>query len=314
MVTLILPKGWKMCEIEKESTRIRTEYTSMTYNSNFWEFCLVERENIPDVKFLLTVPKHASDEKSAAAISKVFERIVKILNYAEDIAFPEPIDAFEVTLPDSKLRVPALVWEYIRGWTLHSAVKSNHFAATDIYNKYMREHAKINKKRIHSVLVDILDFEERLTEKGLVHLGLSLKHVIVQVDDIVKIRGLRYICRTRNGVLDDPSLLDTRYGNLLKPRTTPKSFWKYFQSGGKEKPNVYNIVAYQIGLLMFDIFTKGQHMSKQITPELLEEATYHVNIPPEDLIGAFHKLFGFNEISFSSCAEIKYVVEEVIQN
>ncbi|WP_448523832.1 hypothetical protein [Pseudothermotoga sp.] len=303
-----------MCEIAKESTRVRTEYLSMTRSSDFWQFCLVERENAPNVKFLLTVPKQASDEKSAAAISKIFERIVKILNYAEDIAFPEPIDAFEVTVPDSNFRLPALVWEYIHGWTLHSAVSTNHFAATDIYDKSKRQFADINKKRIHSVLADILDFEERLIGKGLVHLGLSLKHVIVQVDDIVKIRGLRYICRTRNGVLDDPSLLDKRYGNLLKPRTTPKSFWEYFQSNGREKPNVYNIVAYQIGLLMFDIFTKGQHMSKQITPELLEEATYHVNIPPEDLIEAFHKLFGFNEISFSSCGEIKYVVEELIQN
>lgn len=277
----------------------------------------VRKKSLPKLKFVASLPKleKVKEPRELVYRALVFERVAKIANTVLDHRFPEIVDFLEVELKDTNLQVPVIVTEYIRGKNLHYAIRSNYLALAkdgDIYDPSKRMILPVNLRRVKRVLTEILSVQESLYKHNLLHIGIVPDHVILQIDDIVRLRGLRFIVRIDGINITDKAITDVeKYGPVFFGSYTHVSLFQYIRSGGKGSMNVFKLLAYQVAKLLFDLTTKGEHIREPLTKELAESATYHVRESQVlEVQSAVCRLLSRTR-KFKSLAEIREIVESI---
>ncbi|MBM7560017.1 hypothetical protein [Marinitoga litoralis] len=198
---------------------------------------------------------------------KILERIIKVNNLALSNQLPEIID-FQNNI---------VYMDYFDGIIMEDAIKSNYFVKYNTNTKKDQDEVAI-KRIMRSIIPSLVDFQRDLYKKNLIHLGIFPEHIIVQKDDILKIKGLRYISRHINGHIDDKVITnEDLYGNVINERYMPPELIEYIKSKGNKNIKAKTIVSYQIGVLLFDIFTKGEYINNEITGDLIYNAKYYLD-------------------------------------
>ncbi|KAF2956641.1 hypothetical protein [Marinitoga sp. 38H-ov] len=211
--------------------------------------------------------KPTDDEEKDLKRQKILERIIKVNNLALSNQLPEIID-YENNI---------VYMDYFDGIIMDDAIKTNYFLKYEKNTKKDQEEIAL-KRIMRGVIPEIIDFQRDLYNKNLIHLGIFPEHIIVQKDDIVKIKGLRYISRHNNGFIDDKVITNEElYGSIINERYTPPELVEYIKSKGKKKINAKTIVSYQIGILLFDIVTKGKYKNEEIKGDLIYDANYYLH-------------------------------------
>lgn len=204
---------------------------------------------------------------------KLLERIVKVSNIAQSNSLAEVVDIHPFVNSLGQID-KEVVMEFFRGFILEDAIKD-----LVIYSKQQQKDTDtIASRRImRNIVPSIINFQEDLYEKGIVHVGLFPEHIIILKDDILKFKGLRYIVRHKSGVIDDKAILNEElYGNIIDERYTPDELKEYINSGGETRIMAKPLISYQLGVLLFDIFTKREYAQQPFRPELVQNAIYHI--------------------------------------
>lgn len=242
---------------------------------------VVEKKNMNGIPFIASFLKFSpnTNQDTLEKSSLLFERLIRILNVTRELRFPEVVDLIDAKIPQGN--VPVLITEYMYGKNLDSAIKSVYFANTPgnkLYDPEVRKKAMVSLRRIKKVLLELISIQETLYKHNLLHIGLIPDHVIVQIDDIVKVRGMRGIILTDGKYIIDKAILETKYyGSLLYKRYTPEIFQNYYTLNGNVKINALNIVAYQLGIMLFDLVTKGNYTSQKFNQKTITDAEYALN-------------------------------------
>lgn len=230
------------------------------HSSGMHSLVLLSNKRIPNVNFVGIVPNLSGQKKLKKSKCKklLFERIIRILNEARDTRFPEIIDLTTVLV--SGLEIPMLVTELITGTNLYKAMKTYYFSK-NIQQK--GSSVPLNLRRIREILLELVNLEEHLMKIGVAHVGLFPEHVIVQIDDIVKVTGYRFLIGIENGFIEDKPILQSKfYGGIVHRRYTEQSFQNYFLTKGAQRTQIEPIISYQIGMLLFDILTTGSEIDQ----------------------------------------------------
>jgi len=242
----------------------------------------VRKNYLQTVRLVASLPKLDKELGPEDVIFKelVMERMARVCNVVFDNHFPEIVDFFTVSLKGKGMKVPVLVSEHIKGKNLHLAIKSNYLALTkngDIFDPVKREKAPINLRRVKYIVRELLKVQKTLYSHGLLHFGVIPEHVILQIDDIVRLRGLRFVVKVSNGLLTDVAITDVKkYGPIFIKYYSPNSLLEYIKSGGKRDVNGFEVVAFQMARLVFDLTTKGKYRNVEFTSELVSKAEYYV--------------------------------------
>ncbi|WGS65183.1 protein kinase family protein [Marinitoga aeolica] len=209
----------------------------------------------------------SDNEEKKIKRQKILERIIKVNNLASSNQLPEIVD----------FKNNIVYMDYFDGVIMKDAIKNNFFVKYNSNTK--KDQDEIALKRImRSIIPSLIDFQRDLYNKNLIHLGIFPEHIIVQKDDILKIKGLRYISRHINGYIDDKVITNENlYGSIINKRYTPPELIEYIKSKGNKKIKAKTIVSYQIGILLFDIVTKGAYINNEITGDLIYNAKYYLN-------------------------------------
>jgi hypothetical protein len=232
-------------------------------NKNLKTYIVKNKEKFKDLEFIgqaINFKKTNVSENLLLQKKKILDRIVKISNLAETTKLPEIIDFinyrdFSTKYNNKKMKDNLLIMEYLQGIDLKKACKTSFFAAK---NKNF-----ININRLfRKILKNIVEFQIDLYKKNLFHIGVFPEHVIIQKDDIVKFKGLRYIVHHKDGIINDPTIFNDLYGNIENIRYSSPSFRKYIR-GEYPKAYVLDIMSHQLGVLIFDILTYGQYFSER---------------------------------------------------
>lgn len=249
--------------------------------SDTFNHLIVEKKDMNGIPFVATFFKLPPDTKQSRIDIRapLFERIIKILNVTRELRFPEIVDLIKAKTPRGY--TPVMITEYIYGKNLNSAIKSVYFANTPgdkIYDPEFRKKAFVSLRRIKKVLLELLSIQETLYKYNLLHISMIPDHIIVQIDDIVRVRGMRGIILTDGKYIIDKAILETKYyGSLLYKRYTPEIFQNYYTLNGNVKINALNIVAYQLGIMLFDLVTKGNYTSQKFNQKTITDAEYALN-------------------------------------
>lgn len=292
-----------------------SSYEEKTFSgSSSYDKVIVENSRLPGIPFLALIPK-VSNKDQIKIKAKIIERIVRLLNYISDIRFPEPIDIVNVVYPQYGLTVQALIIEYIRGKSLKEAIATNYFVRTkNIFDSFERETAPVSLRRVKHVLTEILKIQEDLYKKQLTHIGILPNHIMIQIDDIVKMTGLKHICFVKDDVLDDPAIVDyKKYGEVYKERFCSPYLKEYIDSKGKFKPSIFSLTAYQIAVILFDLVTKGYYIKMNFERSLVEDVEYETKADEEyEVRDVILKLIdGHDKNYFKSYSEIYKIISEI---
>ncbi|ODN30771.1 hypothetical protein [Fervidobacterium thailandense] len=299
-------------DASSQDTFVRMNRTSDTFLQ-----IPVRRKHLQTVTLVATLPKLDKVLNTEDAIFKelVLERMARVSNVVFDTRFPEIVDFFTATVKGNNLKVPVLVSEYIRGKNLHIAIKSNYLALAkngDIFDPAKREKAPVNLRRVKDIVCELLSVQQTLYGHGLLHFGVVPEHVILQIDDIVRLRGLRFVVRVKNENLTDMAITDVKkYGPIFIKYYSPNSLLEYIRSGGKQCVNAFEVVAFQTARLIFDLTTKGKYRNAEFTPELIAKAEYHVKthqvLYVKNVVGNLLK----DAQKFTSLNQISTIVESL---
>ena len=245
--------GWEMVQDGRYFT-----------NKNLKTYIIKNEEKFRDLEFIgqaINFKKTKVSEDLLLQKKKILERIIKISNMASTTKLPEVIDYinyrdFSTKYDHKKMKDNLLIMEYLQGIDLKKACKTNFFAV-----KKKKNFININRL-FRKILKNIVEFQIDMYKKDLFHIGIFPEHVIIQKDDIVKFKGLRYIVQQKDGIIDDPTIFNELYGKIENIRYSSPSFRKYIRG---EYPKIYvlDVMSHQLGVLIFDILTHGQYFSER---------------------------------------------------
>jgi hypothetical protein len=189
--------------------------------------------------------------------SLILERIIKICNKANTTKLPEILDYIEYNdntkiYENSGIKDKMIIMEFLKGITIEKSIEEGLFK-----NK---NNNQINLFRLfRKIFKNIVDFETRMYKKDLFHIGLFPDHIIIQKDDIIKFKGLRYMVQHKEGKINDPSIFNNLYGNIERKRYSSPSLRKKLR-GEYDTVYVLDVMSHQIGVLLYDILTQGKYM------------------------------------------------------
>ena len=145
---------------------------------------------------------------------------VDMLNEIQSPLLPEPIDYFEVENFDDRMpshmkkNEPVLVLDYQSGTTLQQYIQKRVFEKKEIENNAENETDEVFKrkyKKVESIearekfriIKNIVIFLKELDSKQYAYQGLNPKSILLLRDKTPRFIGLGYICKTKNGYLDE---------------------------------------------------------------------------------------------------------------
>ncbi|KAF2961319.1 hypothetical protein [Fervidobacterium sp. 2310opik-2] len=260
--------------------------------SKTFDKVMLRSDKFNKTNFLGYVVRKTGDKEKDKYNDKLVERIIYVNNVLLNNRLHEIVDYDYI----KEIGQKAIIVDYYNGFLMTSAIKKEYFTPFENWgNKFSdddyedeeeyRGHNKqvILKRVMRGVIRHLIFFQKDIFEKGLFHIGLNHKHIVVQKDDNIKINGMRYIVRHIDGILDDPVITKVKYyGDVINKRYSPPELVEYIKSGGKTKVNAVGIFSYQLGVLLFDIFTKGEHFFGNITDDLVNSSNLYINEKRKD--------------------------------
>ncbi|MGC9797085.1 hypothetical protein MNL76_08530 [Fervidobacterium riparium] len=187
-----------------------------------YKFFLLKNKRIDNVNFIGMVPIVSSEEEIFYK-RRVIERSIRISNEVKMVELPEVIDCFDV-LTSSGFKLPMVVTEYINGRSLIDCVETNGL------NGYEGTNWKdyINLQRLSRILKKLVKIQEHFMEYNLAHIGFFPEHLILQVDDTVRITSFRSIVGTEGQYVTDKAILEVeKYGPLYREGISGSIIFNY---------------------------------------------------------------------------------------